>query len=237
MRRKVLTGLAVELVGRKKTPSTCFHHFSTSKKKAIFHLVSKKQYIKQYKMLANLLARNRPRVTSLFTASSSLFSTPCTKRFITTTSSSSSSSSSSATAEIPPRKMTQKHKVPQRRASKLLNILKQEEFQGLRGERQWPEITAGDSVVVEKLPNMSTSEPNVVKGVVIAKVNRASDSAITILNVEHGTPVVRRIIMYSPLIKSIKVLQKAFIHKGKKRVRRSKLYYLMDRDPENFTVK
>ena len=187
-------------------------------------------------MLANLLARNRPRVTSLFTASSSLFSTPC-KRFITTTSSSSSSSSSSATAEIPPRKMTQKHKVPQRRASKLLNILKQEEFQGLRGERQWPEITAGDSVVVEKLPNMSTSEPNVVKGVVIAKVNRASDSAITILNVEHGTPVVRRIIMYSPLIKSIKVLQKAFIHKGKKRVRRSKLYYLMDRDPENFTVK
>ena len=133
--------------------------------------------------------------------------------------------------------MTQKHKVPQRRASKLLNILKQEEFQGLRGERQWPEIRAGDSVVVEKLPNMSTSEPNVIKGVVIAKVNRASDSAITLLNVEHGTPVVRRLIMYSPLIKSIKVLQKAFIHKGKKRVRRSKLYYLMDRDPENFTVK
>ena len=101
----------------------------------------------------------------------------------------------------------------------------------------WPEIRAGDSVVVEKLQNMSSTEPNVVKGVVIAKTNRASDSAITLLNVEHGTPIVRRIVMYSPLILSIRVLQKAFIHKGKKRVRRSKLYYLTDRDPETFTVR
>lgn len=43
--------------------------------------------------------------------------------------------------------------------------------------------------------------------------------------------------MYSPLIKSVKVIQKAFIHKGKKRVRRSKLYYLMDRHPSTYTVK
>ena len=149
-------------------------------------------------------------------------------------SSSSSSSFSSVVPSPPPR---QKHKVPQKRASKLLNALKQEEFATLRGEREWPEIRAGDSVVVEKLQHMSSTEPNVVKGVVIAKTNRASDSAITLLNVEHGTPIVRRIVMYSPLILSIRVLQKAFIHKGKKRVRRSKLYYLMDRDPETFTVR
>ena len=144
-----------------------------------------------------------------------------------------SSAATSSTAQH----QTQKHKVPQKRASKLLNILKQEEFTGLRGNREWPEIKAGDSVVIEKLPNMSSTEPNVVKGVVIAKTNRASDTAITLLNVEHGTPIVRRLVMYSPLIQSIKVLQKAFIHKGKKRVRRSKLYYLMDRDPETFTVR
>ena len=144
---------------------------------------------------------------------------------------------SSATASSTTQRQTQKHKVPQKRASKLLNILKQEEFAGLRGVREWPEIRAGDSVVVEKLPNMSSTEPNVVKGVVIAKTNRASDTAITLLNVEHGTPIVRRLVMYSPLILSIKVLQRAFIHKGKKRVRRSKLYYLMDRDPETFTVR
>jgi ribosomal protein L19 len=43
--------------------------------------------------------------------------------------------------------------------------------------------------------------------------------------------------MYSPLIKDIKILQRAFIHKGKKRVRRSKLYYLMERHPDSYTVK
>jgi large subunit ribosomal protein L19 len=123
------------------------------------------------------------------------------------------------------------------RASSLLNQLKTEEFEKLKKGRQWPEIRSGDSVVIEKLPYMSSNEPIVVKGLVIAKTNRASDSALTLLNVEHGTPVVRRIVMYSPLIQSIKVLQKAFIHKGKKQVRRSKLYYMMERDPETFTVR
>lgn len=47
----------------------------------------------------------------------------------------------------------------------------------------------------------------------------------------------RRIPIYSPLIKDIKVIQKAFIHKGKKRVRRSKLYYLSDLHPKFYTVK
>jgi ribosomal protein L19 len=54
---------------------------------------------------------------------------------------------------------------------------------------------------------------------------------------EFGTPIGRHIKLYNPLIKNIKVLQRAFIHKGKKRVRRSKLYYLMKRDPEEYTVK
>lgn len=34
-----------------------------------------------------------------------------------------------------------------------------------------------------------------------------------------------------------KVLQRAFIHEGKKRVRRSRIYYLEKRDPEFYTVK
>jgi len=84
---------------------------------------------------------------------------------------------------------------------------------------------------------MSSNETTQVKGVVISVVNRASDSSITIINMEHGTPVERRIPIYSPLVKDIKILQRAFIHEGKKRVRRSKLYYLKDLDPEKFTVK
>ncbi|KAJ1432631.1 translation protein SH3-like domain-containing protein [Ochromonadaceae sp. CCMP2298] len=131
----------------------------------------------------------------------------------------------------------QKHKVPQKKASKLLDLLKNEEFTRLKAGRNFPEVRAGDSVVIEKLPYVSATEPDIIKGLVIAKTNRASDTALRIWNVEYGTPVFRRLIMYSPLIKSIKILQKAFIHKGQKRVRRSKLYYLKDRHPDSYTVK
>ena len=75
-----------------------------------------------------------------------------------------------------------------------------------------------------------------MKGMVIAKTNRASDTAITMLNVEGGTPIMRRLVLYSPLIIDVKVLQKSALHKGRKRTRRSKLYYLTERRPDVYTV-
>jgi ribosomal protein L19 len=149
-------------------------------------------------------------------------------------------SETTATANTSPindlRKPHQKHKIPRKRASSLLNTLRNEEFEKLKDGRQWPEIRAGDSVQVDHLPTISSKDPVKIRGVVIAKVNRSSDSSLTILNVEGGTPVERSIKMYSPLITNITVLQKAFIHEGKKRVRRSKLYYLRSLKPELYTV-
>jgi len=142
--------------------------------------------------------------------------------------------SSTPVSEV--RKVHQKHKIPHKRASSLLNTLTNEEFVKLKDGREWPQIRAGDSVQIDHLPNMSSNDPVKIRGVVIAKVNRSSDTALTILNVEGGTPVERRITMYSPLVTNITVLQKAFIHEGKKRVRRSKLYYLRDLKPELYTV-
>jgi ribosomal protein L19 len=129
-----------------------------------------------------------------------------------------------------------KHKIPQKRASKLLNELEREEFEKLRNNRDFSHVRPGDSVLVERLPFMSSNEPDKIKGLVIAKVNRNSDSALTLLNSENGTPIKRRILMYSPLVQNITVVQKAALHKGKKRVRRSKLYYLEDRNIDSFTV-
>ena len=123
------------------------------------------------------------------------------------------------------------------RASGLLNILQKEEFETLRAGRVYPEIHAGDSIEIEKLLYVSSKEPFAVRGVVIGKYNKKSDTSLTILNVEAGTPVLRNIPIYSPLVVSIKILQKAFIHNGKKRVRRSKIYYLENRDVEAYTVK
>lgn len=52
-----------------------------------------------------------------------------------------------------------------------------------------------------------------------------------------GTPILSDIPLYSPFIKSVKVLGRAHIHKGKKRVRRAKLYYLWEkRDPKEFSI-
>jgi ribosomal protein L19 len=62
-------------------------------------------------------------------------------------------------------------------------------------------------------------------------VNRGLDSSFLLRDVYLGEIIERRISLYAPLIQDIKVLQKAHIHKGNKRVRRSKLYYLRDLDP------
>ena len=42
--------------------------------------------------------------------------------------------------------------------------------------------------------------------------------------------------LYSPLLHDIQVLQRDFIHKGMKRTRRSKLYYLRDKPDSLSTV-
>jgi ribosomal protein L19 len=123
------------------------------------------------------------------------------------------------------------------RASSLLHILKNEEFEKLKSGRVYPNIHAGDSVQIDKLLYLSSKEPVQIKGVVIGRYNKLSDTSLSLLNVENGTPVIRLIPIYSPLVQSIKILQKAFLHNGKKRVKRSKLYYLQTRDPEEYTVK
>ena len=159
-------------------------------------------------------------------------------------SSSSSSGSSTRGSTAPGSGATTKHKVPQKRASAMLSVLRTEEYTKLRKARDFSAVRAGDSVLVERLPYISSNEPDKIKGLVIATTNRSSDSALVLLYSEHGTPTRRRILMYSPLVQNITVLQKSFIHKGDskrpkgfvKRVRRSKLYYLEERNADSFTV-
>jgi large subunit ribosomal protein L19 len=76
-----------------------------------------------------------------------------------------------------------------------------------------------------------------VKGIVIARRNRGLGSNFVIRNVIGGCEVERIFPLYSPLVLDVRVLQKAFLHKGQKRVRRAKLYYLRDRPPKQSTVK
>ena len=65
----------------------------------------------------------------------------------------------------------------------MLHELKIEEFTRLKNGRNWGDIKSGDSIQVERLPYATAKDAEVVKGVVIAKTNRASDSTITLANV------------------------------------------------------
>jgi len=147
------------------------------------------------------------------------------------------SSSSSLSRALSTTAERVKHRIPKKRASALLDTLKKETFEELKGVRAWPEFRAGDSIEVKRLPYVTATEPEVVKGVVIAKTSKGADTTVTIINVEYGTPIVRQLKIYNPTIVDVKVLEEAFIHGGKKRVRRSKLYYLLDRDPQEYTVR
>ena len=72
------------------------------------------------------------------------------------------------------------------RASSLLNQLRNEEYSALRAGREWDNILAGDTVEIERMPYLTAPKPEIVKGLVLRKVNKASDTFISILNVRSS---------------------------------------------------
>ncbi len=102
--------------------------------------------------------------------------------------------------------------------------------------RVYPRFRAGDSIELTVLSHITAEAPDLIKGLVISRSNRGMDSSVTIINSEMGTPIKRHIKIFSPLIQSIKILEKAFIYQGKKKVRRAKIYYFQEKDPKFWTI-
>lgn len=71
------------------------------------------------------------------------------------------------------------------RASKLLNILEQEELEKLKNGRVYPDFSSGDAIAIEKFPYATATTPDVIKGVVIGKFNKGLDTSILLLNVRR----------------------------------------------------
>ena len=61
--------------------------------------------------------------------------------------------------------------------------MQKEEYERLRDGRQFLNIETGDSVAIQKLPHMSSVEPDIIKGLVIGVTNRRSDTALKLMNV------------------------------------------------------
>lgn len=62
-----------------------------------------------------------------------------------------------------------------------------------------------------------------MRGVVLGIFKKKMDTSVLIRDVIHGLPIERRIPLHSPLIQSLRVLEKNFVFKGKKRIKRAKL--------------
>lgn len=135
-----------------------------------------------------------------------------------------------------------KFKSPRKRASKLMEEITTNavEKSKLSRPKVWnTQFQVGDAIEI-KMSDCTTagggstkaySRTEKVRGVVIGIYNKKLDTSILLRDVVFGQPIERRIPLHSPLLRSIKVLEKNFVFKGKRKVKRSKLYYLKDRNP------
>ena len=72
---------------------------------------------------------------------------------------------------------------------------------------------------LDVLVDVDAKKPQQVKGLVLGRSNRGVDSSVTLICKVMGTPVRRKIPLYSPLVRGMRVLQKAYVNKGKKKVK------------------
>jgi len=134
-----------------------------------------------------------------------------------------------------------KFKSPRKRASQLFEELNNEAVKKAKEEK--PDVFAenprvGDSVELEMVGEGGTLEGKLekVRGLVIGKVNRGLASSLIVRDVVFGEPVEWKIPLYSPMVKSLKILERNFVFKGKRKVKRAKLYYLRERSPNEYRV-
>jgi len=99
----------------------------------------------------------------------------------------------------------------------------------------------GDAVEIQVLEDGGVDNPqnkklDKIRGVVLGRVNRGLDTSIYLKDVVFGEHMERKIKLHSPMIKTLKVLEENFVHKGRKKIKRAKLYYLRDRKPDETRV-
>ena len=91
----------------------------------------------------------------------------------------------------------------------------------------------GDAVEIMMVSQggVNSTELERNRGVIQGIFRKGLDHSIMIRDIVMGEPVERTIPLHSPLIRSMKILEKNFIFKGKRKVKRAKLYYLRDLNP------
>lgn len=93
-------------------------------------------------------------------------------------------------------------------------------------------VRPGSVVLVETYNEPGEKTTSTFMGICVAIRRKGIDTSFTLRNIIMRVGVEQRFSLYSPLLKSIKVLQKP----SELRVNRAKLYYLRDQPGKAFTV-
>ena len=100
---------------------------------------------------------------------------------------------------------------------------KAEQRRLLSGEKNIPDFSAGDTLVVQvRITEGTRTRLQAFEGVCIARSGAGLKESFTVRKISYGEGVERVFPLYSPLVEEIQV-------KRRGRVRRAKLYYLRDR--------
>lgn len=136
-----------------------------------------------------------------------------------------------------------KFKSPQKRASKLLDELNKEAVEKSKAANPavWNAgFRVGDSIEIKMVTqggvkakdgDSKSQDIEKIRGVVLGIVNRGLNSSVIMRDVVYGLPIERKIPLHSPMIKDATVLERNFIFKGKRKIKRAKLYYFRNLNP------
>ncbi|GBG31550.1 50S ribosomal protein L19, chloroplastic [Hondaea fermentalgiana] len=130
-----------------------------------------------------------------------------------------------------------KQKAPHKVAGSLLHQLNTERMLELEKERDLPFFRSGDAIEIVYKVSTQSERSTRVRGMVLGIHRNRLSTSFRVLCTIGGTPVEFIMPLYSPLIQEIRVVEEAFLHRARKRVRRSKLYYVRDLSIASFTVK
>lgn len=136
-----------------------------------------------------------------------------------------------------PRHANPKFKSPRKRASKLFLEINNDAV--IASKERNPAVLGtnfrvGDSIEIEMVEKGGINSTMIekVRGVVLGRINRGLGSSVYIRDVVFGEPIDRKIPLHSPLLKKITLLETNFVFKGRRKIKRAKLYYLRDRLPQ-----
>lgn len=107
-------------------------------------------------------------------------------------------------------------------AKHIMNILDKEAVDKMKSERDIPNVESGYIVEIKMEAPENKGRITTVKGLVIGRRNSGISTAIRVRRLESSVVTESLIPIYSPNIKSIKVLEK-------RSVRRAKLYYTREK--------